>query len=105
MQQLVDSGILVRETEQMDWISPGFFVLKGDQKLKEYVKQGLVIVTLRDLRLVVDYTGLNHYVKRPVHPFLATKDIISQLPLDAKYFAVLYAGQGFYQTELDEASS
>ena len=105
VQQLVDSGILVRETEPTDWISPGFFVPKGDPKLKEYVKQGLVIVTLKDLRLVVDYTGLNHYVKRPVHPFPATKDIISQLPPDAKYFAVLDAVQGYYQIELDEASS
>ena len=105
VQQLVDSGILVRETEPTDWISPGFFVPKGDPKLKEFVKQGLVIVTLKDLRLVVDYTGLNRYVKRPVHPFPATKDIIGQLPPDAKYFAVLDAVQGYYQIELDEASS
>ena len=91
IKQLEESGVLIKETEPTEWISPGFFIPKGDPKLKDYLRKGLVIVTLKDLRLVVDYAGLNRFVKRPVHQFPATKDIISQLPPDAKYFATLDA--------------
>ena len=105
IRQLVESGILIRETEPTEWISPGFFVPEGDPILKDHLKKGLVIVTLKDLRLVVDYTKLNRYVKRPVHPFPATKDIISQLPPDARYFATLDAVQGYHQIALSEESS
>ena len=105
IKQLEESGILIRETEPTEWISLWFFVPKGDPKLKDYMKKGLVIVTLKDLRLVVDYTGLNRYVKRPVHPFPAKKDIISQLPPDARYFATLDTVQGYHQIELSEERS
>ena len=65
IKQLEESGILIKETEPTEWISPGFFIPKGDPKLKDYLRKGLVIVTLKDLRLLVDYTGLNSFVKRP----------------------------------------
>ena len=62
-------------------------------------------MTLKDLRLVVDYTGLNRFVERPVHPFPSTKDIIQQLPKDAHFFATLDAVQGYHQIELSQRSS
>ena len=65
----------------------------------------MTVVTLKDLRLVVDYTGLNKYVQRPVHPFPSTKDIIQQLPSDGVYFATLDAVQGYHQIQLSEDSS
>ena len=61
--------VLVEESEPTDWISPGFFVLKGDPMEKRSKKSGLTVVTVDDLRLVVDYTALNKWVDRPVHPF------------------------------------
>ena len=105
VQQLVESGILIHETGPTDWISPGFFVPKGDPLAKTTLKKGMVVVTLKDLRLVVDYTGLNRFVKRPVHPFPSTKDIIQQLPADGRVFATLDAVQGYHQIALSEESS
>ena len=66
-QQLVESGILLHETEPTDWISPGFFIPKGHPLAKTTLKKGMVVVTLKNLRLFVDYTGLTRFVKRPVH--------------------------------------
>ena len=60
---------------------------------------------MKDLRLVVDYTKLNQYAKRPVHPFPSTKDILQQLPHDGKVFATLDAVQGYHQIELSENAS
>ena len=105
IREMLDSEILVRETGPSDWVNPGFFVAKGDQLSKQDLKEGMVIVTLRDLRLVVDYTGLNRYVKRPVHPFPATKDILNRIPAGTKYFGVCDAVQGYFQIELSEESS
>ena len=56
--------------EPTDWIAPGFFILKGDLAKKKAMKEGLTVLTVKDLRLVVDYTGLNKAVMRPVHTFL-----------------------------------
>ena len=105
VKQLIDSGILQRVEEPTDWISPGFFVPKGDPLDRVALKKGMVVVTLKDLRLVVDYTRLNRFVKRPVHPFPATKDIIQQLPEDGKVFATLDAVQGYHQIALSNESS
>ena len=63
------------------------------------------MVTLKDLGLVVDYTGLNKYVQQPVHPFPSTKDIIQQLPRDGVYFATLDVVQGYHHIQLSEDSS
>ena len=105
IKRLLNSGILMRESEPTAWISPGFFVPKGDPSVKEALKKGKTVVTLKDLRLVVDYTGLNRFVERPVHPFPSTKDIIQQLPKDAHFFATLDAVQGYHQIELSQRSS
>ena len=105
IESLLQSGVLTRETEPTKWISPGFFVPKGEPLFKESIKKGMVVVTLKDLRLVVDYTGLNKYVERPVHPFPSTKDILQQLPKDGRFFATLDAVQGYHQIQLSEESS
>ena len=56
IQRLVNQDIITPVTEPTDWISPGHFVPKPDG----------------GVRLVTDYTQLNEYVKRPVHPFPST---------------------------------
>ena len=38
IERLLKSGILMRESEPTAWISPGFFVPKGDPSVKEALK-------------------------------------------------------------------
>ena len=70
---LIKKGVITPVTETTNWCSPAFFLAKAD---------GVRV------RLVTDYTKLNKYVKRPVHPFPATRDIIQSVP----------KGQSFRQT-------
>ena len=54
--------------------------------------------------MVTDFTQLNKYIKRPVHPFPSAADIVKQIPSGAKYFAKLDALQGYHQVLLHEQS-
>ena len=71
-------------------VQPCIFVPKGD-KIR--------------VRLVTDYTELNKHVKRPVHPFTHTREILQAIPKEAKVFAKLDAVHGYFQLGLDEVSS
>ena len=53
----------------------------------------------------MDFTQLNKYVRRPVHTFPSTQEILSGLDLKSKVFAKLDATQGYHQIPLDENSS
>ena len=55
--QLLEGGIIEPVSTPTDWISPAHFVEKPGGA---------------GVRLVTDYTALNRYVKRPVHPFQGT---------------------------------
>ncbi len=57
-----------------------------------------------EMRLVTDFTDLNKWVKRPVHPFSSVKDIKEVIPSYAKVFAVFDAKKGYWQVPLDEES-
>ena len=72
------------------WCLPGFFVVKGDGK---------------SVRLVTDYTKLNSYVNRPVHPFPSVIDILQTIPSTAQIFAKFDAVNGYFQISLDQQSS
>ena len=89
VQGLIDLGIIKEVTEPTAWCSHAFFVKKDTG----------------GVRLVTDYTQLNKYVERPVHPFPSTKDILQSIPADATCFATLDAVSGYFQVELDEESS
>ena len=97
--------VLEEVHEPTDWISPGFFVLKGEPTEKQNMKKGHAVVTVKDLRLVVDFTGLNKYVKRPVHNFPSSKDIMDRISPGSKFFCKMDCIQGYHQIELDEESS
>ena len=90
VQELVKKGVIVPAHETTDWCSPAFFVPKGD-KIR--------------VRLVTDYTELNKHVKRPIHPFNCTQEILQAVPKDAKVFAKLDAVHGYFQLGLDKVSS
>ena len=55
-------------------------------------------------RSVVDLSGLNDYVERPVHPFPAPKDILATIPHGSKKFAVFDCLKGYWQIELEDES-
>ena len=57
---LIHKGVKASVSRTTDWCSPAFFVPKSDN--------------IR-MRLVTDYTHLNRFVKRPVHPFPCTKEV------------------------------
>jgi hypothetical protein len=84
------SGVIVPTTVPTEWISPAFFVPKPNG---------------RGARMVCDFTALNKYVKRPVHPFPSPLQLFQRIGPDAKFFAVFDAVQGYHQIPLDHASS
>lgn len=86
---LLKLGILQRVDTPTDWVSSGHFVPKPN---------GTV-------RLVTDYTNLNEFVQRPIHPFPTGLDIIQRLNSSSKWFAKLDAIFGYFQIPLGEKSS
>ena len=85
--QLISDDVIEEVHEDTtDWVSPAFFVPKDNGKL----------------RLVTDFTRLNVYIKRPVHPFPSANDIMQGIPAGAKWFAKLDALQGYHQVPLAE---
>jgi transposase InsO family protein len=87
---LLAEGVLAKVDEASDWISAGHFVPKPCGK---------------KLRLVTDYSDLNRYVKRPVHPFPSTSDILQNIPSGSTWFCKLDAVHGYFQIPLDRESS
>ena len=90
MQDLIASKVITREMGPTEWYAPAFFVPKPDGKR---------------VRLVTDYTKLNKFVRRPVHPFPSVKDIMQSIPAGTKYFAKMDAIHSYFQLALDEESS
>ena len=85
-------GIISKVDGPTDWISPAFFVNKR-------------VPGETSLRLVTDFTGLNKYVLRPVHPFPSSQEIVSGLDPRSRYFCKMDAVQGYHQIPLDDESS
>lgn len=89
--QGIKNRIFTPVSTPTDWISPAFFVPKEGGKA--------------GLRLVTDFTILNRYVQRPVHPFPSSLDILRKISPNATVFCKMDAVQGYFQIPLDEASS
>ena len=95
IESLLQAGIIERVGPRAtDWCSPAHFVEKPPTESRPEV----------DSRLVTDFTGLNRFVKRPVHPFYSPRDLMRQFPPDAKVFARFDALHGYFQVPLDEES-
>ena len=90
LSKYIASGIIVPCDELTGWCSPAFLVPKGDGKR---------------VCLVTDYTKLNQYVVRPVHPFPSVSDIIQSIPASAACFAKVDATHGYFQIPLNEEAS
>ena len=89
IKEYVKLGIIEPVEHPTDWVSPAFFVPKPDGK---------------NIRLVTDFSKLNDYVKRPIHPFPSVDDIKRKIPNGSTLFCKLDAVKGYWQVELDEAS-
>ena len=57
-----------------------------------------------DIRICVDFTRLNKYVKRPVNPQPTPWETVRNLPRGTTHFAVFDALKGYHQIELDKES-
>jgi hypothetical protein len=55
--------------------------------------------------MVCDFTGINRYIQRPVHPFPSTQEILRDIGAGANFFATLDAVQGYHQIPLEYESS
>ena len=88
IKDLTSKQVIEKVNKPTEWCSPGFFVAKPGG----------------GVRLVTDFTKLNKFVKRPVHPFPCVNDILKQIPYEAKYFAKLDCKHGYFQMALDEQS-
>ena len=83
---------IIRQTKRSQapiFCARGFFVPKGNGK---------------DVRLVIDHSEINKFIRRPTHPFTAGPDLLASIPHDATCFAKLDALWGYYQIELAEES-
>ncbi|KAG1653254.1 hypothetical protein GQR58_025728 [Nymphon striatum] len=88
LDDMVHKEIIKPVTEPTDFVSPFLVVPKPNGKV----------------RLVVDYKGLNKFVKRPVHPFPTIREVKMAIPPEAKWFATFDATRGYWQVPLDEDS-
>ena len=87
---LLNKQVTTKVNKPTPWCAPGFFVPKPNGT---------------SVRLVTDYTKLNNFIKRPIHPFPSATEIMQLIPEDAKYFAELDAVHGYFQLALDEKLS
>jgi hypothetical protein len=87
LDDLLAAGIIARVIEPSEWAAPLVVLRKSDGKL----------------RVCVDHTKLNRYVRRPSHP-VRPRDAVSEIDSDAVYFSCFDAVNGYFQIPLDEAS-
>ena len=90
IKELLAKNVITLCHTPTEWCSPAFFVVKPDGK---------------NVRMVTDFTRLNSFVKRPVHPFACVSEILQTVPASAKFFAKMNAVNGYFQIALDEESS
>lgn len=85
---MIQKGIIKKIDEPTEWCHPLVVVQKS--------KGGI--------RICVDLTKLNKFVKRPIHPLKTPREAVSNIPLGCKYFTTFDAKSGYWQIPLDEES-
>ena len=58
-----------------------------------------------NVRMVMDYSKINKFVKRPVHLFPSVADIVRSILAGTHFFAKMDAIHGYFQLALDEEST
>ena len=82
------AGVIARHEGPAEWRHPLVVVPKK----------------LGDVRLCIDFTKLNRFVRRSSHPVLSASEAMAKVPHRAKYFSVMDATAGYHQVELAEES-
>lgn len=88
LDEMVDGGIIAPISEPSDWAAPLVVIRKPDGSL----------------RLCVDFTRLNRFVKRPTHPVRTPRDAVAEIDSEATFYSCFDAACGYFQVPLDEAS-
>ena len=89
LDDLVQQGVIKKVDYPTPWLHPIVIVPKKGTS---------------DIRLCVDFTKLNKYIKRPTNPQPTPWEVVRNLPKGTTHFAVFDALKGYHQVELDEAS-
>ena len=89
LETLVDQDIIEKITHATPWLHPIVVV----------PKKGTA-----DIRLCVDFSKINKFVKRPVNPQPTPWEIVRNLPTGTRHFAVFDALKGYHQIPLAEES-
>ena len=88
LDELVAQAIIAPVSEPTDWIHPLVVVPKENGKV----------------RLCVDFTRLNQFVKRPVHPLASPKYVVGDITPGARLFTTFDAKSRYWQIPLAEES-
>ena len=88
LDDMVAQGVIQPVIQPTDWVHPLVVVSKPNGKI----------------RICVDLTRLNRYVKRPLHPLITPKDAVAGISNKAKFFTSFDARHGYWQLPLDEES-
>ena len=85
LDDMVGKGIIAPQTEPTDWVSPLVVARKPHG---------------RGLRLCVDLTKVNRFVRRPAHPVRTPRDAVAEIDGAARFFSALDASDGYFQIAL-----
>lgn len=86
---LLAQGIIEEVSGATPWLHPIVIVSKKNTS---------------DIRMCVDLTKLNKFVRRPTNPQLTPWEVVRNIPKGTKHYAVFDALKGYHQIELDEES-
>ena len=90
LKKYISEGIIEAVNRPTTWLSPAFWVAKQDKK---------------SVRLVTDFSYINKYIQRNVHPFASAADCLKNIPSGTKFFCFADCLSGYYQVPLSEAAS
>lgn len=91
--------------KQLDsMVQQGIIAPLGDEPSEWCHPMSLVPKSDGSVRICVDLTKLNQFVERPLHPLPTPKEVVTQVPPGARYFATLDAKCGYWQLPLQDDS-
>jgi hypothetical protein len=92
LQQMIKDGVIVKVDEPTRWVAPMVVVPKSGQSGQNKV------------RICTDYTELNKFILREVHPMSTVDSSLASLGTGV-VFSKVDANSGFFQIPLSEESS
>ena len=84
-----------QELESM--VHRGIIEPVGDEP-SEWCHPLVIVPKTKGLRIVIDFTKLNDFVRRPTHPLVTPKDAVSSVPPGSRFFTTVDAASGYSGT-------